>query len=265
MKYTVRGGDTLSEILKRHNVKNYASPSTWAKVATPSGSPHLIRPGERLDLSRVLPKPAPAPKKTTTKSTAEKSTAKTTTPAQKAAEKVPTPAPRPDFHDVIGGTQEEFLAGMEPRLLQMAAGRVNPEALRMSVDALREQGKGRGFGGVQGGLGGTPLSGYGEVRRENLLGDLESQRKEMMQPWLQQQKDLFSNWYQEEMTGYEESPDTMTLQDLQRTLPHDFMGGDFQLGKRIRPGTYEDIDLRNLFGGTHTRMPTGEDLYGRMR
>ena len=260
MKYTVRGGDTLSAILKRHNVKNWASPSTWAKVATPSGSPHLIRPGETLDLSRVLPQAAPAPAKTTTKSTA-----KTTTPAQKAAEKVPTPAPRPDFHDVIGGTQEEFLAGMEPRLLQIAAERVNPKALSMSVEALREQGKRRGFGGVQGGLGGTPLSGYGEVRRQNLLGDLESRRKEMMQPWLQQQKNLFSNWYQDQMSGYELSPDTRTLQDLQRTLPHDFMGGDFQLGKRIQPGTYEDIDLRNLFSGIHTRMPTGEDLYGRMR
>ncbi len=68
MTYVVKGGDTLSGILKKFNVPGWNTSAVWNKI-TPqlrSKNPGRIYPGEVIDLSSVLPQasaqaPAPTP------------------------------------------------------------------------------------------------------------------------------------------------------------------------------------------------------------
>lgn len=86
MTYVVKGGDTLSGILKKLNVPGWNTRAVWNKIAPQlrSKNPSRIYPGEVINLSAVMPQrskpapvaapvaaaPAPAPSRATTEAQA---------------------------------------------------------------------------------------------------------------------------------------------------------------------------------------------------
>jgi hypothetical protein len=249
MKYTVKGGDTLSGILKKLGVKSYSSPSTWRLVQTKSGSASIIRPGEVLDLSRV---PGLS-------SSSNKSTSKAKTPAEKIAEESAKNIVTKEMFQKRFGTEEELMptAAMQ----QFAAQQINPEALRQSVRTMANMDWKRGISGS-----GAQTSGYGMATRDRQLNELERQRRTDIANYMQTQKDLFGNWYAQEWENYQTSKDPSNY-----TLSSAGLGGAFNdLGWTNNPTktgnqyAYNALDMRDYL---RTRGPSGyavapENLYG---
>lgn len=260
MTYTVKAGDSLSKILKNLGVSSYASPSTWSLIQTRSGSPHLIRVGEQLNLSPVahmMPGyQAPAP---VTISTASKSQEPVTTStasksqelSREAAKYVPT---REAFWKKYG-TEEELIP--TAAIQQFAAQQVNPEALRQSVRTMADVDLRRAISGS-----GAQVSGYGAAERENVLAALERQRKTDMDQYINQQKNLFTDWYSAEMQSYMNSQDpnwTWNTAGLSGTLG----GTGYTPTKKAGGAVYNPLDLRDYFrGGVSGYQQAPGNLYG---
>lgn len=256
MKYTVKAGDTLSQILKNLEVSSYASSDTWSKVKTASGSPHLIRVGETLDLSKV-PGLASSTKTSTQKATQAPSATKT--PSRDISEKVvaETAPPRERFEDVYGQLHE-FMP--EAAFTQFAAQQANPFHFRDMVRQTQDYERGLGLSGAW-------RTGYGDSGRTDLLNQLESQRKEAMQPFIQQQRDYFTDWYGAEKKRYE------TTDDPGFSLDRAGLGGAFG-GKGFAPSakahqyTYNPLDLTKYLRPSisgYGAAPNMDKLYGTIK
>ncbi len=244
MTYTVKGGDTLSGILKKLGAKSWSSPSTWNLVKTASGSPHMIRPGERLDLSRVpgIAQTSTAPKTTTPKTTQ--------TPGEKLIEGVADKkAPMRKFEDSYGELRDMMPL---PYMQQFAAQQANPFALREAVRTMRDWERGLG-GGYHG-------SGYQQAQRQRGLHDVQTYQKELEQQFLDPQKQLFTDWYGTEKERYELDP----TYEARRFADPNLMGGrEFDPNQSFANLAYNPYDVTQHFGGGISGYGATPD-YGRL-
>jgi hypothetical protein len=238
MTYTVKPGDTLSQILKNFGVSSYSSPSTWALVSTRSGDPGRIFSGETLDLSRAMGYQSTGGSGGSGGSSG--SSTSTTISGDLAGKAAAELGPTKDaFHKRFGTLEENMpLAALE----QFAEQQVNPDAFRNAVNQMSNLE--RGFS-----TSGSWRTGYAQSERERTLADLERQRKEMVSQYIDPQKELFKNWYGAEMENYMTSKDPSNY-----VLDRSGLGGTFDdLGWTNDPSkpqnvyTYNPIDMRNYF------------------
>lgn len=251
MQYTVKGGDSLSQILKNYGVSSYASPATWALVKTASGSPSLIRPGEVLDLAPVAhlmpgyraPAPAPAP---------------VATPSQKLAQEISKYVPTKEAFYKKFGTEQELI----PRaaIEQFAEQQVNPQFLRGAVRDLARYDMVRGSQGS-----GARRSGYGDVERASLLDTLEAQKKTMAQEYIGQQMDLFNKWYADQYSSYQLAEDPKWVWNT-AGLGGLLGGSGYTPTKQAGSARYNPLDLRGFLTTTgpsgYQQVADYDRLYG---
>lgn len=254
--YTVRAGDSLSAILKRLGVSSYASPSTWNLIRTRSGSPHSIAIGERLDLSPVAHMmPGYQAPKSVAPAQQSVAPARPTTKSQKLAKEAAKYVGTKDSFRKKFGTEEQLI----PRaaIQQFAAQQVNPEALRQSVRTMADTDLRRAISGS-----GAQVSGYGMRERENVLADLERQRRTAMKQYEDQQRNLFTDWYAAEMASYEKANDPNWKWDT-AGLSGALGGSGYDPIKQAGSAVYNPLDFRDYFrGGVSGYQGAPGSLYG---
>lgn len=231
MTYTVKAGDTLSQILKNLGVSSFASPNTWNLVKTASGSPHLIRTGETLNLSGVKHL---MPGQQTTQTTAAVSKPATVAPSQQIAQTVDKEVapPKPRFEERFGHLNQ-FVP--EAAITQFAAQQVNPYAFRNMVRQMQDYERGLGTSGAW-------RTGYGGSGRTDLINQLEQQRKEMMAPFIAEQTQRFEDWYGAEKKRYETTDDPAF--SLERAGLGGVLGGaGYAPSSSANKYTYQPLDL----------------------
>lgn len=252
MIHTVKGGESLSQILKNYGVSSYASPSTWALIKTKSGSPSLIRPGEQLDLSSVAHLmsgyQAPGTSGSAGGSSGGYSTATGLT--QGATEGL---SPGRSFEKDYG-TDANF-TGLVPyaAFRQFAAEQTAPEALRSASDMMRNYDLGRiGTGST------ARASGYEEYMRSQLLNDIDRMQKEMAEPYYQAAMDRYTDWLASQKKSYETDPSYQ----LQNYVDPNYPGMNFQVQKGLDQSVYNPHNLSQYFSSGYSAPVDWNKLYG---
>jgi hypothetical protein len=184
MTYTVRGGDTLSSILKRYDVPGWNKASVWNKLVPQlkSGNYNVIRPGEKLDLSSVLPN---------SQSTSSQSKPKSTTLADEYAQtgvNAGKAADQPSFQEAL--PFYKAWEGFVPQASRAAASQINPEAQRQLKSNLYDYNM--GMAGAGGQRFGRALGGVGDLRAA-----AERNRQAQMQDWLNQYQQGYKTLFYE--------------------------------------------------------------------
>ena len=255
MIYTVKGGDSLSQILKNYGVSSYASPSTWALIKTRSGNPSLIYSGEQLDLSPVAhlmsgyQAPAPAQASSVTQSSQAYSTA-----APMVQETTKAIAPARSFEKDYG-TDSNF-TGLVPYAVfqQFAAQQTAPEALREASEMMR----GYNLERIRSGSTARP-SGYEEYMRSELLRDIDRMQKEMANPYSEAALGLYTDWLASQKKSYETDPSYQ----LQKYVDPNYPGLNFQVKKGLNESVYNPHDLSQYFtSGYNAPTVNWDRLYG---
>jgi len=183
MTYTVRGGDTLSSILKRYDVPGWNTPSVWNKLVPQlsSGNYNVIRPGETLNLSSVLPSSQTTQPSATTSGSLADSYAQPGVDAGKAAD-------QPSFQEAL--PFYKAWEGFVPQASQAAASQINPEAQRQLKSNLYDYNM--GMAGAGGQRFGRALGGVGDLRAA-----AERNRQGQMQDWLNQYQQGYKKLFYE--------------------------------------------------------------------
>ncbi len=254
MIHQVKGGESLSQILKNYGVSSYASPATWALVRTRSGNPSLIYSGEQLELSPVThlmsgyQAPAPAQASSVTQSSQSYSTA-----APMVQEVTKAESPGRTFEKDYG-TDANF-TGLVPyaAFRQFAAEQTAPEALREASNMMR----GYDLGRIRSGSTARP-SGYEEYMRSQLLNDIDRMQKEMAEPYYQTATDRYTDWLKSQKLSYETDP----AYQLQKYVNPDYPGMSFQVKKGLNQAIYNPHDLSQYFTSGYNAPVDWNKLYG---
>jgi hypothetical protein len=245
--YTVKSGDSLSKIAKALGISGGWQALYNYNKSVIGSNPNLIYAGQTYNIPGTYQAPAPAP---------VAAPAPVVDPVIQQVQEIQKYKPtRETFESKIGGTESQFMAGTTPRLQQIAAEHINPEAIRTATRAIRQASMGAGGGMAE-------TSGYGQSQGRELMSALERSRKEEMDSWVKQQQALVSDWYGKQYSGYQLAEDPNWLAS---------MGGlESVMGTGWKPtnkaGTYQGIDLTNIFGGmggNYGQLPT--NLYGSIQ
>jgi len=192
IQYTVRGGDSISSILRKLGLPNWNNPTGWGTVSGyGSGNWNLIRPGEVLSIQDprqpAAPAPAPAP-------TPAPAPAPVVQPRAPIAQTVTQPfveqgnlaAKQPVFSEVL--PFYESWERLSPAARLAAEAQVAPEINRQRSQALRDYQM--GLAGSGGGRFGRAVGGTGSIGAQ-----YQRSQGEQIEDWMKGYRGGYENLF----------------------------------------------------------------------